>query len=275
MLKKLLKYDLGTIFRLWWIAALVSVGMSVLGGFALNLNVNHPDAPEAILTAASIFLFFTYFIIAGFVLMTQILIFIRYYRNFFTDEGYLTFTLPAKRETLLNSKVLAGLISMVATGGVCVLDFGIIFSIVQHEVIQSGEFSREVAEFFREIPRDVAGYLLVYSLEALVIIGLLILLSVLFLYCCITFGSMIVKKAKLIAAIGIYYGANSFFSTAIQLMLILGGGSIALWLEPLPETKIPIVVALIFLLIILFLAVFCALVYAFTHWMLGRKLNLS
>ena len=267
MLKKLLKYDLRAIFRLWWIVALVSVGMSVLGGFALDLTINHSDVPDPISTIASIIIFLTYFTMVGFVLVTEVLIFIRYYRNFFTDEGYLTFTLPAKRETLLNSKVLAGLISMVAAGGVCVLDCGIMYTITAHQQIRSGELAREIAEFIREIPNEAVGYL--------IIIGLLILLSVLFLYCCITFGSMIVKKGKLLAAIGIYYGANSIFTTAIQLMLILGVGSIAVWLAPITEQQLPNIVALIFLLAILFLAVLCALSYAFTHWMLGRKLNLS
>lgn len=275
MLKKLLKYDLRAIFRLWWIAALVSVGIAVLGGFAQSLIYNYPDVPNPISTIAGIMVFFTYFTMVGLALLTQILIFIRYYRNFFTDEGYLTFTLPAKRETLLNSKVLAGLISMVATGGVCALNCCIMYEIVFHEYIRSGEFAQEVSAFFREIPSDAVGYLLIYGVEALIIIGLLLLLSVLFLYCCITFGSMIVKKGKLLAAIGIYYGANSFFTTAIQLMLILGAGSIAVWMEPITEQQLPSIVALIFLLIILFLAVLCALAYAFTHWMLGRKLNLS
>ena len=275
MLKKLLKYDLRAIFRLWWIVALVSVGMSVLGGFALDLTINHSDVPDPISTIASIIIFLTYFTMVGFVLVTEVLIFIRYYRNFFTDEGYLTFTLPAKRETLLNSKVLAGLISMVAAGGVCVLDCGIMYTITAHQQIRSGELAREIAEFIREIPNEAVGYLLIYSIEALIIIGLLILLSVLFLYCCITFGSMIVKKGKLLAAIGIYYGANSIFTTAIQLMLILGVGSIAVWLAPITEQQLLNIVALIFLLAILFLAVLCALSYAFTHWMLGRKLNLS
>ena len=275
MLRKLLKYDLRAIFRLWWIAALVSVGMSVLGGFAQSLIYNYPDVPNPISTIAGIMVFFTYFTMAGLALLTQILIFIRYYRNFFTDEGYLTFTLPAKRETLLNSKVLAGLITMVATVGVCILNCCIIYTIVEYQFIRSGEFGKEVAEFIKEIPYDAVGYLLAYSAEAMVIIGLLLLLSVLFLYCCITFGSMIVKKGKLLAAIGIYYGANSIFTTAIQLMLILGIGSIAVWMEPITDQQMPIVVALILLLVILFLAVLCALAYAFTHWMLGRKLNLS
>lgn len=274
MLKKLLKYDLRAIFRYWWIVALVSVGMAVLGGFAQSILAN-TEVPEVITMVAGIIVFFTYFCMVGLVLLTQILLFIRFYRNFFTDEGYLTFTLPVKRETLFNSKVLAGMIGIAASIGVCMLNAAIMIRIVFHQQILSGEFAQEISEFFMEMPPDVAQYLLLYSLEALIILALLMTLSVLFLYCCITFGSMIVKKGKLFASIGIYYGASCIATTATQILLIFGTGSIGVWLEPLSEQLIPNLVALLLLIAILLLAMLCSLIYAFTHWMLGRKLNLS
>ena len=86
---------------------------------------------------------------------------------------------------------------------------------------------------------------------------------------------MIVKKGKLFASIGIYYGASCIATTATQILLIFGVGSIGVWLEPLSEQLIPNLVALLLLIAILLLAMLCSLVYAFTHWMLGRKLNLS
>lgn len=274
MLKKLLKYDLRSVFRFWWIVALISVGMAVLGGFAQEILYND-DAPRVINVVASVIVFFSYFCSMGLAVLTQVLLFIRFYRNFFTDEGYLTFTLPVKREMLLNSKVLTGFIAMAAVAAVCALNFSIIFAIPEYEIFRSGEIFRNIEQAMREIPNHLVGPLLTIGIEALVIAALVLLLSVLFLYCCITFGSMIVKKGKLFASIGIYYGATSLFSTAIQLMLILGVGSIAVWMTPIAEQQLPTIVALILLAFILFLAALCALVYAFTHWMLGRKLNLS
>ena len=35
--------------------------------------------------------------------VTELLVFVRFYKNFFTDEGYLTFTLPVSRKDLLLS----------------------------------------------------------------------------------------------------------------------------------------------------------------------------
>ena len=274
MLKKLLKYDLRSVFRFWWIVALISVGMAVLGGFAESILYND-DIPRVINVIASIVVFFSYFCMMGLAVLTQVLLFIRFYRNFFTDEGYLTFTLPVKRETLLNSKVLAGFIAMAAAAAVCALNFSIIFAIPQYEVFRSGEFFSGIVEGMREIPDHVAGPLLIMGIETLVLAALVLLLSVLFLYCCITFGSMLVKKGKLFASIGMYYGIGSSIISAMQLILILSVGSITVWMEPISEWQAPTIVTLILLGGILFLAALCALVYAFTHWMLGRKLNLS
>ena len=274
MLKKLLKYDLRSVFRFWWIVALISVGMAVLGGFAQSILYND-DIPRVINVIASIVVFFSYFCMMGLAVLTQVLLFIRFYRNFFTDEGYLTFTLPVKRETLLNSKVLAGFIAMAAAAAVCALNFSIIFAIPQYEVFRSGEFFSGIKEGLREIPDHLVGPLIVMGIEALVLAALVLLLSVLFLYCCITFGSMLVKKGKLFASIGMYYGIGSSIISAMQLIMILSVGSITVWMEPISEWQAPTIVTLILLGGILFLAALCALVYAFTHWMLGRKLNLS
>jgi hypothetical protein len=274
MLKKLLKYDLRSVFRFWWIVALISVGMAVLGGFAQSILYDN-DIPRAINVIASIVVFFSYFCMMGLAVLTQVLLFIRFYRNFFTDEGYLTFTLPVKRETLLNSKVLAGFIAMAAAAAVCALNCSIIFAIPQYEVFRSGEFFSGFQEVMREIPDHLVGPLIIMGIEALVLAALVLLLSVLFLYCCITFGSMLVKKGKLFASIGMYYGIGSSIISAMQLILILSVGSITVWMEPISEWQAPTIVTLILLGGILFLAALCALVYAFTHWMLGRKLNLS
>lgn len=275
MLRKVLKYDYRALFRIWWIAAVVTVAFSVLGGFAETVYSKSNNVPDMITFCAGMAMFFAYLCMIVLMILSEVLIFIRYYRNFFTDEGYLTFTLPVKRETLLNSKLISSMVLMFASVGVCILSNFIMFFISDFELFRSGEFFREFANFFREIPVDSRGYLVAYLLEALIILGLLLFLSVLFLYGCITFGSMIVKKGKLLASIGIYMGANSIFSFNSQLLMIFGTASIGVWIEDLSVDSVPGLIVLILLILILFLAVICALIYAFIYWMLGRKLNLS
>lgn len=275
MLKKVLRYDCRSLFRLWWIAAVVTIALGVAGGFAETVYQQNAKVPEMISVSAGIIIFFAYFCMVALLLFSEVLVFMRFYRNFFTDEGYLTFTLPVKRETLLNSKIISGLALMAASVGVCILSNFIMFMISDFELFRTGDFFQEVGKFFRDIPVEYRGYLVTYITEVLIILGLLLVLSVLFLYCCITFGSMIVKKGKLLASIGIYLGANSIFSFNSQLLMVFGIASIGVWIEALPMKHLPIIIILILLILILFLAALCALLYAFTYWMLGRKLNLS
>ncbi len=274
MLKKLLKYDLRAVFKLWWIAAAVTVVMAVLGGFAGLIQTYSDRLPEVITVITGFVRFFAYFCIAALFVLTQVLLFVRYYKNFFTDEGYLTFTLPANREALLNSKVITGILAMLATSGIGLLNFGLMNYISGNWDIIFDDWS-SFREFCASITEETGIYLLIYSGEVLMIAAITLLLSVLFLFCCITFGSMIVKRGKLLASIGIYYGATSIFVTTAQLLLIFGIGSIGVWFSRFPEEARYPMLTLVLLIILLFLAALCALIYAFTYWMLDRKLNLS
>lgn len=121
MLGKLLKHE----FR----ATRRSVGMVILGsllasavGFGLLILCWHPsflpalhgDAIETIRTILyiplSVITFGVYALGFASSIITLIFILMRYYKNFFTDEGYLTFTLPVTPHELLWTKLISGMI---------------------------------------------------------------------------------------------------------------------------------------------------------------------
>ena len=114
MLLKLLKYDLRSVFKYWWIAALSTLGLSVLGGFCILILDSSIIANVYQILAG----FAMGVVILGFVaflILSQILVFMRYYKNFFSDEGYLTFTLPVKRTHLITSKLITATLNIVCT----------------------------------------------------------------------------------------------------------------------------------------------------------------
>ena len=275
MLKKLLKHDLKAIFKFWWIAAVISVILAVAGGFAQTVLNSERELPEAVMIIASMLRFFVYFSFFVLFLLTMVLIFSRFYKNFFTDEGYLTFTLPASRRQLLNSKLIAGVTAIASTVTLLIVNMLVIFLISDYEYITSPVFYENLQSFFRTINEELGIYFWIYSIELLVLLLLCALFSLLFLFCCVTFASMIVKKGKLIAAIGIYYLANSIFSSALQIFYLFGITSLTSWLSPLPRETIPSVGALLALGLICFVAMICGLLYVLQHWMLERKLNLN
>ena len=281
MLKKLLKYDLKAVFKYWWIAAISTLGLSVLGGFAVTvLRDTVSTEPEKkvpiileILSSIALPLVYLGFIALG--ILTVIMIFARYYKNFFSDEGYLTFTLPVKKSELINSKVIMGVISSLATSFVVLVNIIIILVIGFFDNIIKPDFWKEFSEFFSEVFKSLGVYTFVYVLEIILVVFLANLLSTLFLYDCVAIASMLVKKAKVITAIGIYYVANGVISTLFTIFSLFGMGTI---IDTMSAMKTSTLLPLISLLgsgIIVMLAMFTALLYLLQYWIVDRKLNLS
>ena len=108
MFKKVLKYDMRSIYNIWWIIAATVLGVSVFGAFALRFtiaNINDPDG--SLLAVFSMFAAILSIVaVISSIAVTSLLTHYRFYKNFYTDEGYLTFTLPVSRKVLLLSKTV-------------------------------------------------------------------------------------------------------------------------------------------------------------------------
>lgn len=269
MLRKLLKYDLKAIFKFWWIAAIVTVLASVFGGFCDNiLNTYEGDAWSVYLMMSMGSLSGTFLNLA-LPVVTFVLIFIRFYKNFFTDEGYLTFTLPVSRRKLMLSKIISGTTALCSALTVCLSSSILRDIIASYNIEQSTDTPIKSPETYEVI------YYLIYALEAAIAALLAVLCTLLFLYACITFASMIVRKGKVIAAIGISWVAFSIVSFLLQAFLLVGIFAIMTWLAPLPAKECYLIVALMGFAGILLLGAFCCIFYILQQLMLERRLNLS
>lgn len=275
MLKKLLKYDFKSVFKYWWIAALSSFVLAFAGGGCISILNNERELPLIVQPFTIIGLVLVIISFVVFAILSIILVYTRFYKNFFTDEGYLTFTLPVKRTQLLNSKLLMSVGTIFITSAVCVLNVLVMLCIGFADQIFTKIFWYDFEMVIKTIVNELGGYLIVYILESLLILLLSITFSSLFMFCCITIASIITKKAKVLTAIGIYYVANGVFSFATQLFMLFGISSISNWLSALPAGSEHGVAALILLGILCLFGLFCALLYTLQYWMIDRKLNLS
>lgn len=275
MLKKLLKYDFKSVFKYWWIAAVISFTLSIAGGVSLYLLLKEPEVPDAVILLSGLGLFLVFLGFAAFILLSAILVFVRFYKNFFTDEGYLTFTLPVSRLHLLNSKLIMSVSTLFLTGTVCTINIFTVMGIAFHEKIFTQEFWNACAEFFALLNKELGFYTVIYIIEILVFIIVCMIFSSLFLFCCITFASIITKKAKVLVAIGIYYVSNSVFSFVLQIFVLLGLPSLIAWTDKISEYAAYPLIAVFLLGMIFFLAIFCGILYILQYWMIDRKLNLN
>lgn len=285
MLKKLLKYDFKSVFKYWWIAALSSLALSILGGFCIQiladsiLSTTEEVAsvqPPAVLTVTSVIMVFLAVIgIIAFSFITMIFVYLRFYQNFFTDAGYLTFTLPVRRDTHLNSKLIMSVVTEAATGIVIAFNILLMLVIGFAEEIFNKAFWAGFKLVIKEIIDVTGWYTVIYVIEAILLLVLLTAFSALFIFACITFASMITKKAKILVAIIIYYVANGIFSFVVQIFYLFGTTTITTYFADLSKNLIQPVICIAGLGVILFVALICTLLYTFEYWMLDRKLNLA
>ena len=289
MLRKLLKYDLSAVARLFWIGAVLSVAGGILGGVLIRAFswIADLDTDNLILNLSALFFIMTglvcLFAVAVSFLMTKILVYVRFYKHFFTDEGYLTFTLPVKRSTLLLSKTLNAVIWFSAQFVLTALSVLLFILFVTPAEPGGGPLNPMVLEGIAELLAiawtEIGAWLLVYLLEALLIGLAYLVFSTLLVYFCITVGAVLVKRAKILLSIGIYYAVSSALSILRQLLLLVLGPFLldGLSLLALHTTKnqFSAIFALLILLIPTVLAALGALLYLFTQRLLDRKLNLA
>jgi len=275
MLKKLIKYDFRAVIKYWWIAALSSVVLSIAGGWCISVFASEKELPEVLYLVATLVAIVAVLGLCAFSVLTIVFVYSRFYKNFFTDEGYLTFTLPVKRSQLLNSKLIASMMASGLTSLVIILDVAIAIFIGLNKYIEKDFFKEIWDELVGEVIRETGFYAVIYLVEILLLVILFTLFSTLFVFCCITIASIIAKKAKIITAIGVYYVANSVFTFVLQMFWLFCFDSIGNWLYDIPKNLTCPVYALIMLTGILFFGMCCGILYSLQYWMLDRKLNLS
>ncbi len=275
MLGKLLKYDFKSVFKFWWIGAVSAFVLSLISGGCITVLRAERELPAVVDASAIIVIVISVISLIAFFLLATILVFVRFYKNFFTDEGYLTFTLPVKVSTLFNSKLIMGLTVTFAT----LLSLGIsVFSMLGigfADKIFTKEFWEYIVTIWQDLVYEFGWYLAVYALEGIIIFVLVELFTHLFLYCCITLASVITKKARIITAIGIYYGVNCVISFVMQLFFMFSIEGLAQRLAAIPDSSFCPVIALVLFEVMAFVFVVCTLLYTLQYYMLDRKLNLS
>ena len=292
MLGKLLKYDLKATFKYWWILAITSFGASIFGGVCFNVFYNTMNeaetvsGPEAFFSILAMLGFImTIIVLAAFIVVSEIFIYIRFFKSFFSDEGYLTFTLPVKRHQLLTSKLLMAFITEFCTVTLYVIEMGIIFSFVFSNMLNELGLDTytELFSFFSELGKLIFTaenalsiiFLLIYLLEMLIIYVLSASFMILVTFACITFGAIVAKKHKVLAAIGIYYLVSSTLSSIASVVMLATTMGLPYWFDSLTPNAAMGVVALAFLVIIAFLAAVTLLLYMLVLWLLDKKLNLA
>lgn len=275
MLSRLLKYDFRAMLKYWWIAALTSAGLSIVGGLCIVVLDNEYNRHFSFQAMAGLGIFLVVLGLSAFMILSQILIYVRFYKHFFTDEGYLTFTLPVRRCDLLTSKLITAVTVTVMTGAVLVADGVIIAAISLGDRLFDPKMWDRLWTIVRDLWNDLGGYLIAYAVQLVLLLIVVTVMSVMLLFCCITLAGIVVKKHKVLAAIGFCYGVSGVISFVMQWLMMFGMYGADSWIVPLPESTLKAVISLALLTFTLFAGLLAVGLYLFNLWMIDRRLNLS
>ncbi|MCR1839542.1 hypothetical protein [Murimonas intestini] len=206
MLGKLLKYEWAATYRLLLMIHGAMIFLALLGRFIFTMFVS-AEVPFS-LFAGGAYVFIYVLGIVSVSISTTIYLLMRFYKNLFTDEGYLMHTLPVNPGQLIWTKFIIFYIW-------CFIDVAVLigclalFLLTPHSAVI-------FQNYFSEISAAMVSEFDGSSVKCIAYLSLLIPLStavqILMMYFSITLGSLMAKH-KVLAAFGSYMAILAGSST--------------------------------------------------------------
>lgn len=246
MFSKLLKHEWRANRGLMGLLSLAALGIGIMAAIVLRVLVNYggemlsSDDIALELSAMGMFamLFFSAVALCVYAVAVQFVLLYRFYKNKFTDEGYLTFTLPVKTWQIYWSSLLNMLLWMVISLAVIavVVSLVVLIGTATDGFINTDIFAAldELSYYLGQMDMDevlqwepldsymAAGVLQLIQMLIAPFYGLIVPMA------CITMGAVLAKKHKILASFGIYYAVNfvvgivSSVATMVPSVLFLG-----------------------------------------------------
>ncbi len=269
MVKKLFKHEMFAWLRVW---APMQIILLAVAAFGRIWQFFENDSTAYSIIFGSAVGLYVVAIIASIGLVTVFDV-VRFYKNLFSREGYLSFTLPITPAQHIWVKMLtAGLFSVLSL--VVILLSGVIFT--------AGDLFTEImkalAYIIKQIPPTMGTHLFFYIIEVVLLMAVAVLGGSLLYYACIALGQTF-KKNRVIGAVGvyfIYYVINQVISTIITVIVMLLAETdfflaIGRFMEAHPYATVHIVLCGG----LVFSAALSAIYFVITHAIMRKKLNLE
>lgn len=262
MLGKMIKYDLKSSVRVFILIHAVFIAICA-GGRIFFMDRIDFNAPARVLVAPISIAFTTaIFLIAAISLCTSLMITVRFYRNLFGKESYLTWTLPVSGIQHLWAKIISGCI--LAVIDIVVIGAGILLLVTGGNVMEAYTAVKpEIIETLGLPLGTFALYIFIFS-----VIGSIS--SVLMIYFCICVGQLFPGHHALYA-VAIYF-ISSFVIQIITLVIMVATGQFDFY-----EANTGLIAnhALSLLIpIIVFALILTVAEYIAAHYIMKKRINL-
>lgn len=273
MFAKLLKHEWRSTRGTLGILCLISLGASLLGGMTMRYLIwaSEQHTQHNLIVVLNVLGMVAAIIAMAITGVAALVLLIgRFYKSRFTDEGYLTFTLPVNTHQNLLSSMVNTVIGMVIIFFVICAALCIWLMIGFSALEGFGEFMRELWSFlpqaWEEFGRlfEEVGLGNITLFLANVLFGSLSEIVVLML--AVTIGSIIATKHKILASVGMYYGIHVGMSTATTVLFSCFAFTNKTGAEILSS---------VFGLTLGLTVVLTIAGYFLMYWLVQRKLNLN
>ena len=275
MFAKLLKHEWRSTREMLGILCLISLGASLLGGLTmcyLFYVSSHDGGGSEALKILSVLFMIAAMIALAVVGVAAVVVYMgRFYKSRFTDEGYLTFTLPVNTHQNLLASLVNTAIGMVLITLVICLS-GCLWMVIAFAGVEG--FYQTVREHFPELWEKFWSLVQTHAGEIPWGVGARGMLSALtgainslvMLMLAVTVGSLIAKKHKILAAVAVFYGIHVLISIATAFLMsatvALSGGALAAMSGYFGRTA-------------LLMTALSLGGYFLMYWLVDRKLNLN
>lgn len=228
MLGKLLKYEWRGYRFPMLIMLIILMGTTVLTcGLILTLKPDYDDVVTGFTVIGLTFaILLYYFGIIGCIIGSSVIIAVRFYKTCYTDQGYLTHTLPVSTKTVLNAKLLMAVLVYLATYVLIGVTIFIIIGVTINHVASFipagtysdfwGELSAIIDEAFTETFGISFGAYMAYMVVIVLISGISGVLTILG---CVSLGQLYAKH-RIIGAILAYFIVMMIEKTAGYISII-------------------------------------------------------
>ena len=267
MVKKLFRHEFNAFWRILFPVWGLLMGISVLGRL---IQLFENDTVGYGIVRTSTIIFYVAALVVS-LLFPFVFAIIRYHRNLFTGEGYLSFTLPVtcfqhvlvKVTTTFAVQLLTLVVGFVS---MMVITFGDVFTEIMKAIGYLYPYFYNQLEWGMNLP--------FFLLEGLLVLMVAYISEVLLYYACISLGQTF-KKNRGLAALGVYFGY--YFVRQVLGTIVILIGSVVDW-EPLmvwvrENTFTAVHIALYGLLVLY--ALLTVGYFAISHSVIRRRLNLE
>lgn len=264
MLKKLFVHEWRDCWRMLTLLNIVVLLLTVIGVVTFRSDIwKAADKNELVAIALSSYMLFYIAAVIALGLASGVYFWFRFYRNLYTDQGYLMHTLPVDAHQLIWSKVFVAMIWQFVSSIVTIVSIVTLITSV-------GDFAYEdLIEVFQEIQLDGRGVICIVLVVLLMFASSL--MNIFMGYASVSMGQL-VKKHRLGASVGAYvilYMIIQMASSYVSLLLPTLANNID------TEAQVRTMVCTLLAVVLVVILALDAALYFITHYIMANKLNLE